>query len=140
MSPFLNSHYVIRFSFSSLNFKVRNELFKNSFFPYTVNEWNNLDIIIKWYELYLIFRKRIINLIRPKCNEAYRIHNPNGLKLLTSHKFNHNFRDCSNPLCSCSLSVGNNVHLFCIAITFQCKNKPPWTILNQLIRDLVNIW
>ena len=24
------------------NFKVRTELFRNSFFPYTVNEWNNL--------------------------------------------------------------------------------------------------
>ena len=94
------------------NFKVRTEPSRNSFFPYTVNEWNNLDNIIKSSESYLMFRIRMLNLIRPKCNETYGIHNPNGLKLLiplrlgTSHpndlKFNHNFRDCINPLCSCS--------------------------------------
>ena len=43
----------------------------------------------------------------------YNIHNPIGIKFLTrlclgpshlrEHKFNHNFEDCINPLCSCSL-------------------------------------
>ena len=85
------------------NFKVRTELFRNSFFPYTVNEWNNLDNIIKSSESYSLFRKKILDLIRPKCNDTYGIHNPTGLKLLTrlrlglshlnDHKFNHNFKD-----------------------------------------------
>ena len=104
------------------NFKVRTELFRNSFFPYTVNEWNNLDNIIKSSESYSMFRKKMLNLIRPKCNDTYGIHNPTGLKLLTrlrlglshlnNHKFNHNFKYCINPFCSCSLSVENNVHFF----------------------------
>ena len=104
------------------NFKVRTELFRNSFFPYTVNEWNNLDNIIKSSDSFLMLRKRLLNLIRPKCNEAYGIHNPTGLKLLTrlrlglshlnDHKFNHNFRDCINPLCLCCLRVENNVPFF----------------------------
>ena len=94
--------YTTRFS-PLPNFKVRTELFRNSFFPYTVNEWNNLDNIIKSSDSFLMFRKRMLNLIRPKCNETYEIHNPTGLKLLTrlllglshlnDHKFNHNFRD-----------------------------------------------
>ena len=100
--------YTTRFS-PLPNFKVRTELFSNSFFPYTVNKWNNFDNIIKSSELYLTFRKRMLNLIRPKCNETYGIHNPTGLKLLTrlrlgfsrlnGQKFNHNFKDCINPLC-----------------------------------------
>ena len=48
-----------------------------------VNEWNNLNNIIQSSELYLMFRKRMFNLIRPKCNESYGIHNPTELKLLT---------------------------------------------------------
>ena len=82
------------------NFKVRTELFRNSFFPHTVNEWNNLDNIIKSSESYTMFRKKMLNLIRPKCNDTYGIHNTTGLKLLTrlrlglshlnDHKFNHN--------------------------------------------------
>ena len=84
------------------NFKVRTKLFRNSFFPYTVNEWNNLDNIIKSSESYSMFRKKMLNLIRPKCNKTHGIHNPSGLKLLTrlrlglshlnDHKFNHNFK------------------------------------------------
>ena len=74
-----------------------------------MNEWNNLDNIIKSSGSYLMFRKRMLNLIRPKCNNACEIHNPTGLKLLVrlrlglshhnDHKFNHNFKDCINPLC-----------------------------------------
>ena len=74
--------YKTRFSHLP-NFKVRTELFSNSFFPYTVNEWNNLDNIIKSSESYLMFRKIILNLIRPKCSDTYGIHNPTGLKFLT---------------------------------------------------------
>ena len=51
------------------NFKVRTELFRKSFFPYTVNEWNNLDNIIKSSESYSMFRKKMLDLIRPKCND-----------------------------------------------------------------------
>ena len=50
---------------------------------------------------------------RPHANSTYRIHNPVGISLLTrlrlglshlnEHKFRHNFADCVNPLCSCSI-------------------------------------
>ena len=130
---FLNRHYLIQPVF--LNFKVRTELFRNSFFPYTVNEWNNLGNIIKSSETYLMSRKRMLNLIRPKCNETYVIHHPNGLKLLTrlrlglSHLSNHKFRDCINPLCSCSVSVENNVYfvLHCHHFSFQRQ-----TLMNNI--------
>ena len=106
------TRYTTRFS-PLLNFKVRTELFRNSFFPCNVTEWNNLDNIIKSSKLYLMFRKRMLNLVTPKCHETYVIHSPTGLNSLTylrlglshlnDHKFNNNFRDCINPLCSCSL-------------------------------------
>ena len=83
MTSSLNRHYVIQQVFlPPPNFRVRNELFRNSFFPYTLNEWNNLDNIIKSSESYSMFRKKMLNLIRPKCNDTYGIHNPTGLKLL----------------------------------------------------------
>ena len=121
------------------NFKVRTKLFRNLLFLYTVTESNNLDNIIKSSDSFLMFRKRMSNLIRPKCNETYGIHHPTGLKLLTrlrlglshlkDHKFNHNFRDCINPLCSCSLSVENNVHfsLHCHHFSLQLQ-----TLMNNI--------
>ena len=126
-------HHTTCFSFFFPNFKVRTELFRSSFLPYTVNKWNNLGNIIKLSESYLTFMKRLLNLIRPKCNETYGIHNRTGLKLLNllrlglSHpndqKFNHNFRDCSNPLCSCSLTVQNNVHFFLHCHHFSLQSQ-----------------
>ena len=48
------------------------------------------------------------------------IFHPIGLKLLTrlllscsylnDHKFRHNFQDCLNPLCSCSLEIEDSEH------------------------------
>ena len=112
--PKPSPRYSTRFS-TLPKFKVRTELFRDKFFPYTVNKWNNLDNIIKSSESYFMFRKKMLNLITPKCNDTYGIHNPTGLKLLTclllglshlnDHKFNRNFKNCINPLCSCSLSV-----------------------------------
>ena len=77
----------------------------------------------------------MLNLIRPKCNETYGIHNPIRLKLLprlrldlthlNDHKFNHNFRDCINPLCWCSLSVENNVHFFSTLPSFFIAKTNP---------------
>ena len=139
--------YTTRFS-PLPNFKVRTELFRNSFFPYTTNERNNLENIIKSSESYLMFRKRMLNLIRPKCNETYGIHNPTGLKLLirlrlglshlNDHKFNHNFRDCINPLCSCSLSVQNNVHFFLHCHHFSLQRQTLMNNIKSIDKDIIN--
>ena len=52
----------------------------------------------------------------------YRIHHPFGLKLLTrlrlgsshlsKHRFKHNFKNCINPLCTCSLEIETTKHFF----------------------------
>ena len=87
----------------------------------------------------------MLNLIRPKCNDTYGIYNPTGLKLstrlqlglshLNDHKFNHNFKDCINPLCSCSLSVENNVHFFLHCHHFPLQRQ---TLMNN-IKSVDNI-
>ena len=145
--PKASLHYATRFS-PLPNFKFRIEVFRNSFFPYTMNERNNLNNIIKSSKSYLMFRKRMFNLIRPKCNETYGIHNPTGLKLLTrlrlglshlnDHKFNHNFRDCINPLCSCSLNVENNVHFFLHCHHLSLKRQTLVSNIKSIDKDIIN--
>ena len=113
-----------------------------------MNDWNNLDNIIKSSEAYLMFGKRMLNQIRPKCNEAYGIHNSTGLKLLTrlrlglshlnNHKFNHNFRDCINPLCSCSLSVENSVHFFLHCHLFSLPRQTLMRNIKSIDKDIIN--
>ena len=60
--------------------------------------------------------------IRPVQISIYNVFNPQGLKFLTrldqglgrlnKHRFRHNFKDCINPLCYCSLEVENTLHFF----------------------------
>ena len=91
-----------------------------SFFRYSIIEWNKLDINLRNAKSFLIFRNSLLKIGRPMQNSIYNIHDPVGIKYLTrlrlglshlnEHKFRHNFQDCLNPLCSCSLEVETTNH------------------------------
>ena len=100
----------------------RTDLFKYSFFPYAIVEWNKLDVTVRNAKSFLIFKNLLLKIGRPIQNSVFKIHDPLGIKLLTrlrvglshlnEHRFRHNFQDCLNPLCSCSLEVESNIHFF----------------------------
>ena len=104
------------------SFSCRNECFRNSFFPCVIGEWNKLNPEIRRSGSYNIFRKSLLNFIRPRASKVYNINDTIGIKLITrirlgfSHlrepKFEHNFQDTLNPLCSCSIEVESTSHYF----------------------------
>ena len=116
-------------------------LFKNSYLPYARKEWNKLDPEIRNAETYASFRKMFLNFIRPTGNSTYKIHDPLGIKLLStlqlgfSHlskqKFRHNFADSLNPLCSFSLETESALQFF-----LRCPN---YTLRRDLMTELKNI-
>ena len=81
----------------------RTEIFKNSFLPYMINEWNKLDPEIRRIDSYVGFRKKLLSFIRPMGIKTFSIYDPFGVKLLNrlridfshlnKHKFRHNFAD-----------------------------------------------
>ena len=92
--------------------------FKNSFLPYAIKEWNKLDPNIRNAETYASFRKMLLNFIRPKGNNTYKIYDPLGIKLLTrlrlgfSHHSEHKFRQ----LCWLTESV---YFVLCLIVSLQ---------------------
>ena len=90
-------------------FNVKHTFYINSFFPSTVIEWNNLDKSIRSSESFALFKKSILQFIRPTSNRTFNCHNPIGIKLTTTlrsglshlrgHKFKHDFLDCLNLIC-----------------------------------------
>ena len=70
----------------------------------------------------LSFRNALLKIVRPTPKPVYNIHDPSSLRLLTrlrlglSHlngnKFNHNFKECVNPLFSCSLQIESVFSIF----------------------------
>ena len=69
-----------------------------------------------------VFNSKLLAFIRPVQRSIYNVFNPQGLKFLSrlrlglshlaEHRFGHNFKDCINSLCSCSLKVENTLHFF----------------------------
>ena len=83
--------------------------FKNSFFGSTVIEWNRVDKNIRKSESLNIFKKSILEFIRPSQDRFYNCHNPKGIKLLTRLRFGlshlrehnkHSFQDTLNATCN----------------------------------------
>ena len=119
----------------------RTEIFKNSFLPYTINEWNKLDPDIRKIDSYVGFRKKLLSFIKPTENKTFSIYDLFGIKLLNrlrvdfshlnEHKFRYNFADTLNPLCPCSLETETTAHFF-----LRCRNYTDvrLTLMKELYR------
>ena len=93
---------------------------RNSYFPSIVTEWNNLGKSIRNSESFSVFKKNILQFIRPSPNSTFNCHNPQGVKLLTrlriglshlrDHKFKHSFQDFLNPICNFETDVERTTH------------------------------
>ena len=108
-------------------------------------KWNKLDINLRNAKSFLIFRNSLLKIGRPIQNPIYNIHDPMGIKYLTrlrlglshlnDHKFRHNFQDCLNPLCPCSLEFDSSIHYF---LHCQYYNGIRKTILDT-VKKIPNI-
>ena len=68
----------------------------------------------------MTIKNRLLSFICPAQDNIFNIFDPIGLKFLTrlqlgfshlsEHRFQHNFQDCMNPLCSCSLQIEDTLH------------------------------
>ena len=127
------SHRQTRNSGKIPSIVVKHDYFKNSFFPSAITEWNKLDCYIKNSDSFAIFKKRILEFIRPKPNSIFNIHNPLGIKYLTrlrvgfshlkEHKFRHNFQDSIDPMCNCGSGIETTIHFFLHCANFNTQRQ-----------------
>ena len=92
-------------------FNIKHNFYKNSFFPPTIIERNDLDSNLDFG----IFKNNILKFIRPKPNSFFSCCNLKEIKLITrlrlelshlhEHKYKYNSQNCLNPLCSCGSST-----------------------------------
>ena len=76
-------------------------ILETHFFPCVIGEWNKLNSEIRRSGSCNIFRKSILNFIRPSASRVYNINDVVGIKFMTrlrlgfshlrEHKFKHNF-------------------------------------------------
>ena len=121
--PMLNQNLNTRNRLQIPQIFCRTDSFKNSFFPYCIDEWCNLDVEIKQSVFLVSFKRSILNFIRPNHNSIFDISDNEGIKLLTrlrlglshlnKHKFSHSFFGTINPMCSCNTQLTT----FCDVLT-----------------------
>ena len=99
---------------------------------------------IKCAESHSMFRKKLLEFIRPIGNSTCRVHDPIGIKRLNrlragfSHlrenKFRHNFANTLNPLCACALETECTKHFF-----LRCHNTGIYSFISvpQITRFLL---
>ena len=108
-----------------------NNFFKNNFFPSAVIEWSKLNPAIWNAESSGIFKSNILKFIRLTQEVFFNCYNHKGIRLMTwlglglshlrEHKFNHNFQNCINPLCSCGMDIESTSRFFLHCPLFDVK-------------------
>ena len=121
MLPKITHHYQTRNSENLAIYQTRTNIFKYSFFPYLIMEWIKLSSSIG-NSTYPLFRNHLLKIIWSVSSPVYKIQNCISLKFLTrlrlglSHlnelRFNHNFQNCINLLCTCGFEVESTTHFF----------------------------
>ena len=95
--------------------------YKNSFFPFCYNAWQDLDPAIKESDSISSFKTKYLKKIRPKKSNVYGITDKIGIPMLTrmrvnfsdlrDHRFNHSF-NCPSPICDCTVEIESPEHFF----------------------------
>ena len=129
-------------------YSCRTVVFKYSFFSWTINEWNKLNLNIRTSS-FNIFRVNLIKIIRPIPNSILSIFNPLGHRFITrlrlglshlnGHRFNHNFNNFTNPLCTCNLDTKSTVHFFLHCSYYYSARISILNDLNSVDRILLNL-
>ena len=123
-------------------FLISSTTYKNSFFPSSIIEWNNLDPKLRNSENFGNFKNNILTFIRPKPNSLSNCCNLKGIRLITrlrlelshlrEHKFKYNFQNCLNPLCSCGSSIESTSHFLLHCPIFHDKRHTLLSTLNNI--------
>ena len=105
--------------------RAKTNRYSNSFYPYCIKAWNNLDPAIRCLPTISQFKKAVVQLIRPRKKHLFGIDDIAGTRLLTRlrvdfsdlrlHKFNHRF-NCDSPMCTCGRGLESVEHFF-----LQCQ-------------------
>ena len=108
----------------------------------SIIEWNNLDPDPRNSENFGIFKNNILKFIRPKPNSFFNCCNLKGIRLITwlrpelshirEHKFQNNFQNCLNPLCSCGSSIKSTSHFLFHCPIFHHKRHTLLSTLNNI--------
>ena len=90
-----------------------------------------------------IFKKKLLQFIRPSENSVFGCHNPKGVKLLTrlshlwEHKFKHGFLDSLNPACSSNQNIETSTHFLLYCSNYSNERLTFLNIVRNIDRNIL---
>ena len=130
-------------------FHTKSKSFSNTFLPFQIKEWTNLDAKIRNLPCRYRFKKSFLIYLKTDENSIFDVHNPIGIKLLNwlilnlswlkEHNFRHNFRDTVNSLLVMP-KLKPSVTISCFALCFPNKERNSSKVSVILKMLYQNLW
>ena len=122
----------------------RTDRYRHSFFPDSVLAWNGIGPELRSAKSISVFKKNVLNIIRPVKKGLFNIHHPNGIKWifqlrvglspLKSHKKSHGFMDTQNDLCECLLNAESTHHFLLKCPNYLEQRRELFKTVNSILQ------
>ena len=120
----------------------RTDRHSNSFYPNSILSWNNIGAELRNAKSIAIFKRNLLNIIRPAKKSIYNIHDT-GIKWifqlrvelshLRAHKKRHNFADTPTDICKCLKSPETTQHFILECSLFDFHRSS----INKLLENIL---
>ena len=120
------------------------KFFSKFLFSFCCNRMEQTGPNIRNSETLNIFKKTLLNIIRPSGSIVFNCHDPKGTDLLTrlrlgsshhpEHKFKHSCQDSFNPICSCGNDIERSVHFLLHCPNFSNERSTFLNIIGSIDR------
>ena len=127
-------------------FHWRNQRFLHSFYPDSVQNWNNLGPEIREIESISHFKNTILKTIKPQKRSIFKLHDPSGVKYLYQlrvglsplrhHKKRHRFIDTPNDTCRCGKGIETTDHFLLECSLFKIHRARLLSVINPITSKL----
>ena len=151
MQDHIPNDHVSGFNLRSSRSRVplsRTVRYDNSFFPYCIKQWNDLDDSIKTLPTVKAFKSHIFEFIRPKGHSFFVILDEHSMNLLTKirvefsdlreHRYNHNF-NCISAVCRCGIEDESSTHFFLCCPRVSRQRSVLLSKVSDIINSDVNV-
>ena len=122
----------------------RTDRYRHSIFPDSVVAWNGIGPELRGAKSISVFKKNILNIIRPVKKGVFNIQHPNGIKWifqlrvglspLKSHKKSHGFMDTQNDLCECLLNAESTHHFLIKCPNYLEQRRELFKTVNPILQ------
>ena len=123
--------------------------FKNSFYPDSVDKWNNIGVEFRSIVKLSDFKSLYVQLIRPIKKDIFNVHNPDGTKRifqlrvglspLKAHKKSHNFVDTESDTCLCGNGPEDTMHFLLLCPFFSVLRTSLFSNISQILGNFADL-